>query len=124
METAELCAGVLLSGIANWQAIETLHHGSLFENFRARMEVRTHFFARAFTCPFCFSHWTAVLFTGCLITIRWDLIMEDWRRAFLAPAVWLAIIRLSNIFNDACHGFCRTPRIAPLGDEVQELDEL
>ena len=117
----EIAALLLLAAMANWQVVETFHHGSLFDTFRAYMEARRDWLGELLTCPFCLSHWTGFVFTAMVVFHLWQ---PAWRWNDLAvwPLFAFAVIRLSNVLNDACHGFSRTPR--DVTEEVKELERL
>lgn len=112
---------LFLSVVANWQLVETIHHGEIFAGMRARFEARGGLLAELVGCPYCLSHWTAALVTGVSVG---SLISNpgsiDW---WLVPLFWLAVIRLSNLANDCAHAVCRTPRLEKeLAREVESLN--
>lgn len=43
----------VLSILANWQTVETYHHGDIFSSIRDRMEARKDFGSDMTECPFC-----------------------------------------------------------------------
>jgi hypothetical protein len=94
--------------MANWGAVETWHHGSLFSRARAWLEVRTGLCSELMLCPYCLSHWTAMLVSAVLAAGFDIAVFHDNRVVLLAP-VALAITRLSNLSNDLCRRWCRTP---------------
>ena len=100
---------LLMSALANWQAVETYHHGAIFATVRARYEDRLGFLAELIGCPFCLSHWTAMIFTA--LAFNSPVVTSGSESWWLVPAFWLATVRLSNVFNDLTHAVCRTPRI-------------
>ncbi len=108
------------AAIANWQMVETWHHGSLFANFHARLEASDGFIANLLSCPFCLSHWTAALWTAGVFGICSDA--HAAKDCLLAAIWWLCTVRLSNLFNDLTHAWCRTP----VADRaaMQELAEI
>lgn len=94
--------------LANWQIVETFHHGSIFAEFRARLESRRDRISELVGCPFCLAHWTGVslaaLSFGCN---TWGLpLLPTW---LVFPAYALAVIRASQWLNDATASYCRTP---------------
>lgn len=115
----ELVALLSLAVLANWQAVETWNHGSIFSKLRARFEVEEGLLAEAMTCPFCLSHWTAAGLTT-LVFLHHPA--AHWE--YLVIPCWLAVTRLSNFLNDLCHPFCRTPHAALDEETLNELKEL
>jgi hypothetical protein len=105
----------VLAALANWQMVETFHHGSLFEGVRARLEAKPGLLSDLMLCPFCLSHWTGVVVTS----LAWvPLQFPLW----WAPIFWLAVVRVSNVLNDLGHDRWRT---APnLGKEMEALADL
>ena len=108
-----------LAAGANWQMVETFHHGSIFEKFRAQMEVREGFIPELLSCPFCLSHWTAAGFTALVLACH---PVEGWM--YLAPIIWLTIVRMSNVMNDVGHRFCRSPKNPVIEEELAALDDI
>jgi hypothetical protein len=99
---------LLLASLANWQAVETYHHGEIFANMRARFDARVGFTSDLVGCPFCLSHWTAMIFAVWVVFIQLPTSgSELWG---IMPMFWLSTVRLSNLFNDLTHSVCRTPR--------------
>jgi len=112
---------LLLAVAANWQLVETWHHGELFARARAWFEARGGLSAELVGCPFCLSHWTAILVTA--VVAGSELSNHgsvDW---WLVPLFWLAVVRLSNLANDCTHAVCRTPRrYKELAQEMEQLN--
>lgn len=100
----------VLSILANWQTVETYHHGDIFSSIRARMEARNDFWSDMTECPFCMSHWTAFFYTtlSLVLACRVHAAPLDWW--LIWPAFSLAIARASNLLNDLTYVCCRTPR--------------
>jgi hypothetical protein len=111
---------MVMAALATWAAVETWHHGEIFARQRAYWEVREGFFAELLTCPFCLSHWVSLAFTGLAFANS-----KDANQLFFVPAFWLAATRLSNLFNDVFHGWCRTPNRIKLSEEdLAQLKEI
>lgn len=102
-----LICWLLPTAAANWAAVETLHHGSIFDNPRAWLQARGGFINDLVSCPFCLSHWTAMALTASVFAV----LVTDWKYGALAPVYWLAVVRGSNLCNDYFHDKCRTPRL-------------
>jgi hypothetical protein len=109
---------ICLAALANWAAIEAFHHGSLFARMRGWLEARGGFCSELLLCPFCLSYWTGMAFAAAVSAWETGLELQP-RLLLLWPIYWLAITRLSNVFNDLCRPFCRTPN-----RHQEELDEL
>lgn len=101
---------VVIMILATNQAVETFHHGSLFAESRAKLEISEGFFAELLLCPFCLSHWVAALTVGWYVVARW-LVGETWELLALAPVYALAIARGAQLLNDVAHRRLRTPRV-------------
>jgi hypothetical protein len=98
----------MLAAVANWQAIETFHHGSIFEQLRARLESRRDWISELTGCPFCLSHWTGLAFaTLSFVYSTWEHLSSPVWLVF--PAYVLAVIRASQWLNDRTAYYCRTP---------------
>jgi hypothetical protein len=111
-----------VAALANWQVVETLHHGSIFEKTRAYCEVRGGFCCEIWLCPFCQSHWTALLMS--LLVSQYVLQRElNWAEWCFLPVYVFAVTRLSNWLNDYFHESCRTPRLK-LDDINQALKDI
>ena len=94
--------------LANWQVIETFHHGSLFEQLRARLESRRDRISELAGCPFCLSHWTGLALAALsFIYSTWGCPLQPiW---FVFPAYVLSVVRVSQWLNDVTATYCRTP---------------
>ena len=100
---------ILAAGsIANWQVVETWHHGSLFARTRAWLEVRSGLLPELMLCPYCLSHWTALPITAAAAVGVGSAVFNDLQW-LLIPVISLAVTRLSNLLNDVCRPVCRTP---------------
>lgn len=98
----------MLAAVANWQAIETFHHGSIFEQLRARLESRRDWISELIGCPFCLSHWTGTAFAALsFVYSTWEHLLSPVWLVF--PAYVLAVIRASQWLNDRTAHYCRTP---------------
>lgn len=108
--------------LANWQVVEIMHHGSIFDRTRAYCEASGGVVCNLWLCPFCLSSWTALCMS--LLSFAYVLQRElnyfDW---CLIPVYVFAIARLSNFLNDYFHEKCRTPRLK-LDDIGAALDEI
>ena len=115
----ELFVALPFAVLASWQLVETFHHGDLFANFRARLEAKGGLFSELMLCPFCLSHWTALLVCAQVMLafdFEWSFIKWWW-----AP-YWLSVVRLSNVFNDLGHSFWRTS--VNLEEEMAALEDI
>lgn len=94
--------------LATGQTIETWHHGSLFEDRRAIIEIWGDGWQKdLLRCMFCLSHWAAaviVLWFGLAALLDSPL---SW--FFRFPVYVLAVTRGAQLLNDVTKGFCRTP---------------
>lgn len=109
---------LLLLGLSTWQVTETLHHGSIFSRLRewaAEVDresagVRRWLLTpvRALGCPFCLSHWAALLLLGPALLALYA--SGGWSAAGLAPLLWLSGVRASGLLNDLLHRWNRTPK--------------
>jgi hypothetical protein len=112
MSETSACVWLLLlvglTALANWQAVETFHHGSLFESLRARLESRRDGISELTGCPFCLGHWSGLLLSALSFTcFAWDKApLPTW---LLFPVFTLAVIRASQWLNDRVASYCRTP---------------
>jgi hypothetical protein len=97
---------ILICATAVWHAVEVWHHGSIFADWRARLELGSGFFSSLLLCPFCLSMHTALIVTGWYLTAQY-LTGTVWYRL---PVYALAVCRLANLANDMTHWSCRTPR--------------
>lgn len=91
--------------LANWQLVETWHHGSIFEQPRAWLEAhRGSWWADLMLCPFCLSHWT-----GAGVTILMFATMQDLNSTYAQFAMLyaLAVTRLPQVFNDLGYSYWR-----------------
>ena len=62
----EILTLILVLGAATAATVETIHVGSIFNDFRAKAEIRGNLFDRMVLCQFCLSHWVAASF--CLMS--------------------------------------------------------
>lgn len=103
---------LVVCALANWQMVETWHHGSIFASARARVEMyQGSFWADLLSCPFCLSHWTAGGLTILAMALAQQVCAAPFAWFLLTPALSLAVTRLSNLCNDLTHDKCRTPRV-------------
>lgn len=125
-----LIEGLILSGLATWQAIEIWQHGALLAGWRGyaeslrktlqkRMEdevvptiqnwpIRAaERILEGLLCPFCLSVWVASLFW-----LLWLLATGSWSALLMLPLGALAASRVSNFLNDLSikQGWNRTPK--------------
>jgi hypothetical protein len=82
---------LLIIALANWQAVETFKHGSIFEKPRAWLEARGGFISDLLLCAFCLSHWTGLLL---VVLHLYDI---------NTPAYVLSAIRVSQLLHDLFH---------------------
>lgn len=116
---ADFVFSTALGAVANWAIIETWHHGSIFEECRARLEVRRgHFVPDLLLCPFCLSHWSAIFAELGALSLLIDLRELAWHQYLGLPICILATTRLSNLLNDLFRRICRTP-----GRSVSDSEE-
>lgn len=97
---------LMICALAVWHAIEVWHHGSIFADARARLELSSGFFVDLLLCPFCLSLWVSLILTGWYLAAQY-LPGTLW---YQLPVVALAVCRLSNLANDLLHNWSRTPR--------------
>lgn len=104
-----LSATVLIA-LAVWQAVEVLRHAEIARRVRVWAWAATasqwrvaRFFGKVLLCPFCLSHWVALLLVCLWCVCSW-------------PVILLAAVRLANVGNDLVGDRCRTPR-ANTGEE-------
>lgn len=116
---ANLTWAIVVSAVANWAALETWRHGSLFAGVRARLEVRQGgFLADLLLCTFCLSHWTGALILAMVLLMAVDFSYWDWWQYAGLIGPWLVVVRLSNLLNDLTRNWCRTPnRTVPVALE-------
>jgi hypothetical protein len=95
--------------LATGQFVETLHHGSIFTGLRLKAfrwqqssSRILRFAGDLLSCPFCLSHWAAVLMVTLAFASAWDIMLA-------APVYWLAAVRAANLLNDLTHEWCRSP---------------
>ncbi len=100
-----------LGTLAVWQITETVHHGSIFANFRAYFETQEGFFADLILCSFCFSHWAGFFVTAIILPVAVLDTGAHWIWLTMFPVISLAMTRLAQLLNDLTHSKCRTPRI-------------
>ena len=113
-----------LACLANWQAVETLHHGDIFADLRARLESSDSFFARLFLCPFCLSHWTSFIISFILFISYYLSAPSAWPVCPIHLVYWLSVTRMSNVLNDLGHSRWRTPKHLNLEEEMAALGEV
>ena len=112
----------VLTVLANRQAVETLHHGEIFSNLRARLEARGGFLADLILCPYCLSHWTSILLSACALAYLAPI--SSWQILRLAPIFWLAVTAGSGILNDLGHAWWRTPKGITNSAETVDLEDI
>jgi hypothetical protein len=116
----EIATIVATSALFNWAAVEAWHHGSIFAKPRAWLEAHDPaLWVELLQCPFCLSHWTALLPTLALMT--YDDLHRPWWQWLALPVLSLAATRLSNVLNDVLHAYCRTVKPVDVGEEMTEL---
>jgi len=100
----------LLIGVGATSAlVELLRHDGRLAELRTWAATAESFWARALACPFCASHWAAII-TACGLVLPYTL-SGSW--IFLptyAVAVALAFTRYANLLSDATHGLSRSPQ--------------
>lgn len=106
---------LLLVALAIWELLEIWHHSTLLVRFRARVELWKGWAGSLLNCMFCLAPWAAMVLTT-LLAVASELVANQHRYlgfALLLPVYALATARLSNVFNDLMHRYCRTPRHGP-----------
>lgn len=96
--------------LATWQTVETWHHGSIFESWRAYFQARNNFVAGLMLCPFCFSHWAAAAISLLSFTALHGFQESPSWSLLLLPVYILSVTRGSNFCNDATYTLNRTPK--------------
>lgn len=80
---------------------ELVFHASFLREFRIKQETGNGKLKYLIRCPYCVSHWAALLATLLVVFhIRWIY----W------IALWLAATRLSNIIHDLIGSRSRSPK--------------
>ena len=126
--------GVVLVGVAVWQAVDTFHHGSLFKAVRewaeegvelgewalARLNMLDDrlvghlllFLGKLLLCPFCLAHWLSLIFTAAYCA--------TFNLSGVTPAVliWLGAVKFATLCNDGFYSVTR------LHAEIEEEIEL
>jgi hypothetical protein len=126
--------GIVLVGVAVWQAVDTFHHGSLFKAVRewadegielgewalARLNKLDDriagrlmvFIGKLLSCPFCLAHWFSLIFTAAYCA--------TFSLPGVTPAVliWLGAVKFATLCNDGFYSVTR------LHSELEEEIEL
>lgn len=97
---------LIVAALAAWQAVEIWHHGKIFAEARAIVELWDDTGFRGFvgavlSCPLCLSVWVGLVTA---LIMFWAVPMLD------IIVCGLAVARLANLGNDLVHRWCRTPR--------------
>jgi len=113
----------LVAALATWQAIEIWRHGSIFHDWRARLEAREEgFFTDLLLCAFCLSPWVGTLSVIAVFSLAFGSDNFEWHYLAAVPFLGLAAARLANLLNDLGRPYCRTPnRTDP---EVEDLENM
>lgn len=110
---------VLVCGLAVWEIVEVIHHGTIFVALRKwcmdRLSIPPdtlparvkYWFASLISCPFCLSVWVSLFCVLCLFSYWTQLIV-----------LVFAVARLANICNDVGYAVCRTPRESHEPEEI------
>lgn len=111
METAVVwMLWIALAALAVNQAVETIHHGSLFAGLRrwARKSAESpasspdeRLLGELIGCPFCLAHWVSA---AIVVLLAFGLLVG---RLFLLPIVWLAVVCLARLWNDVSYPYNR-----------------
>lgn len=111
---------LIVAALAVWQVVEVWHHGAIFDDWQAQVELWRGGFngwaGQMLTCPWCTSIWIGFLVCGNLMLAA--MVSAPWI-AFFPYA--LAASRLANLGNDLSHAWCRTPKATDL--PAQEGDD-
>lgn len=111
-----------LAVLANWQLVETWHHGSIFETPRAWVEAhRGSWWAELLLCPFCLSHWTGLTLTIVMFATMENLNSSYAQFAFIYA---LALTRLPQVLNDLGYSYWRKHSIPPTTAESDALNRI
>lgn len=124
--------GIVLVGVAVWQAVDTFHHGSLFKVVRgwaaegielgewalARLNAPDDriagrlmvFIGKLLSCPFCLAHWFSLIFTAAYCA--------TFNLSGVTPAVliWLGAVKFATLCNDGFYSVTR------LHAEIEEVE--
>lgn len=99
-----------LAALATNQAVETIHHGSLFVGLRrwARRVADSplalpeeRWVGKLVSCPFCLAHWVAAAIVALVALGR----LAGW--VFFLPIAWLAVVWLARWLNDVLYPWNR-----------------
>lgn len=116
---------LLISALAVWEIVEVWRHSALFATWRARVDLWEGKIGDLLRCPFCLSVWVSLPVV--LVLGMGDELLQDGPRWILpclrAVLYVLAVARLSNVFNDAMHSVCRTPKHDQLPVETEDEED-
>jgi hypothetical protein len=122
---SEYLISILLAALANWAALEVWRHGSIFTHIRARIEARpVAWWSEMLLCTYCLSHWTGLFMIAAALCPVIDFGAPELSELIAMPVLWLATVRLSNLFNDVSYGFTRTPKAPSIDGEMDALSAL
>lgn len=108
--------------LANWQVLETWRHGSIFTEWRARLEAKPSWFHDLLLCTFCFGHHTGLVIGSVAWIALFNITPETVKYCWLWPLYCLAITRSSQWLNDFFHDSNRTPKLTGL-TELNDIAE-
>lgn len=120
MEISELLTLLPLVGLANWQTVETLHHGSILEEKKAELQAKGGFLGKLISCPFCMSHWTSFLLSASAIAANagWDIF--SLKNLIYTLLFSLSATRVSNVANDLGKSYWRQGNFQELNSLVAD----
>ena len=99
---------IVINALCVWAIVEVIHHGTIFAKLRAYTEAKGGFLGELIACPFCLSHWAAAFVTLCSSAHYYSNASPLVITA--SVLMWLATIRVANLFNDVCYKLTRTPK--------------
>ena len=99
--------GPLLAALAVWQIVDVVHHSVIARPFRLatadwpeRSEPLLQFAGKLLSCPYCFSHWVALV-----------VVLASFSNTLWLLCTVLAVTRLANLGNDLAYAWDRTPKV-------------
>jgi hypothetical protein len=115
---------LLIGSLAVWEVIEIWRHSHLFATWRARVDYWDGNIGLLLRCPFCMAPWISLL----VVLTLWtgEYLTQTVHGAFIfvsVPVYALAMARLANLFNDATHDVCRTPKADQLDLGVDDEED-
>lgn len=105
----ELTERLILLALGTWQTVEIIHHSELLFPLKKALSYwdgrdgPLRFLWDLISCPFCLSHWVAMIFMVGICLPGVGPVVMGW--LFILSAV-----RLANLGNDLTWNYNRTPR--------------